>query len=318
MCFYALLLTLYTCVAHGVLTQLVNGTDVDVNFVDATNGRPALMVCGLDPQSYETLDADCAAIATMLLKRGARRGAPDYRGWTPLQFGASRGLTKYCEVLLQWDSQGLLDGVEAPEGDSIDNLIDAVDPTGRTAAMLAAVNGHFGTVSMLISNGANLTIQNSDGQTALHLATSRAISNSTTKLLGQYEAFVDVVSQTKGLIDARDKDNRTALMYAAMALNHRVVDILLIHRADPTLVDRFKTSVMAMCSKDGTLQERVITAQMDVIERQHDGWLDDTEHIIKEYERQVALAHEMDLEQARLEKMGFQPVGRQQRQDVEL
>jgi hypothetical protein len=145
------------------------------------------------------------------------------------------------------------------------------------------------------------------GQTALQLATSRAITNTTDRVLVKYEAMVARVSKIAGLVDVRDRDNRTALMYAAMALNHGVVDVLLRHGADPTLEDSFGTSVMVMASRDKALQERVIAAQMDAIMRQHQGWLGDTEHIIREYERQVAQEHAMDKEQQRLDRMGFQP-----------
>lgn len=297
----------YLSVAQGVLAQLVNSSDLDVNFVDAVNGRPAIMICGLDPQNYDTLDVDCAVIATMLLKRGARRAAPDYRGWTPLLFGASRGMTRYCETLLLWNSSNVTEEIMAPLGDDID--IDFPDPIGRTAVMLAAVNGRFATVKMLISHGANISIQNTHGQTALHLATSRATTNSSAKSLGEYSDFVRVAGKIKGLIDTRDQDNRTALMYAVMALHADVVEILLGQAADPTLVDKYGTSIIAMASRNKALQERISQAHMDVIARRHEGWLGDTEHIIQEYERQMAQEHTMDKQQQRLEQLGLQQVG---------
>ena len=51
--------------------------------------------------------------------------------------------------------------------------ITIADNNGRTALHLASINGHLDIVRLLLTEGADITIADNDGWTALHYASDR-------------------------------------------------------------------------------------------------------------------------------------------------
>jgi ankyrin repeat protein len=56
-------------------------------------------------------------------------------------------------------------------------LVNAQDDKGWTGLMMAATQGHFSTVRLLMENGADTALKNSSGQTTEQLAVQHAHAN---------------------------------------------------------------------------------------------------------------------------------------------
>ena len=104
--------------------------------------------------------------------------------------------------------------------------VDAVGGKDRTALMWAAANGHTEVVKYLHSKGADINAKDGDNQTALMLATRRSYVP-TVEFLLENGAEVNVQSF---------KQQISALMIAAAVGSETIVQMLLDHGADKSLV----------------------------------------------------------------------------------
>ena len=133
----------------------------------------------------------------------------------------------------QVKEQSLLDAALNGQFEAIENLIaenvdvNAADPDGRTALMLASFNGHSGIVALLINNGAVTDLVDGFGRTALHYA-------STGPFLPTVE-FLLKKGANPNLVDS--EEHFTPLMFAAAEGHIDVVRILIEYHEDPSLVD---------------------------------------------------------------------------------
>jgi len=134
---------------------LVNAPDVNLE-AQATNGDTPLMLASF----YGN-----APVVKLLLAREVEVNRP---GWTALHYAAINGSSEIVKLLL--DASAYVD-CESPD----DNM---------TPVMLAAMRGRVAAVEVLRDNGADLTLKNKDGLTAMDLA----------KRYGQ-EGVIEVLSQ---------------------------------------------------------------------------------------------------------------------------
>ncbi len=103
---------------------------------------------------------------------------------------------------------------------------DQKNTDGNSALMTAAFNGHVETMKALIDAGADVNLRVNRGVTPLMAA------------CGPYPAAVRLLLENGAEVNATDEiENFTALMYAATEGLSPVVDILLEHGADPSMVD---------------------------------------------------------------------------------
>jgi uncharacterized protein len=105
--------------------------------------------------------------------------------------------------------------------DNPDTDIEAVDPAGENALMIAAINKDMAMVQTLIAKDAEI---NKKGWTPLHYAASGG-DNDIVKLLIDHSAY----------IDAGSPNGSTPLMMAAAAGHIETVKLLLDEGADPTI-----------------------------------------------------------------------------------
>ena len=127
---------------------------------DATNtaDETALMLAA---------NANDLASANLLIEAGASVNRPN---WTPLHYAASKGHTEMMRLLIENDA-----------------YIDAESPNGTTPLMMAAYYATPKAVKLMLEEGADPTLQNKDGQTALDMALSKD-----KKLSAQYiRVFLD-------------------------------------------------------------------------------------------------------------------------------
>ena len=122
---------------------LIQDPRTQVEF-DNPNGESPLMLAAIRNQ---------LEIAQLLIDRGAE---VNRAGWTPLHYAASRGHIAMMRLLLDKSA-----------------YIDAESPNGNTPLMMAAYYGKSPlAVKLLLEEGADPTITNKNGNTALDLALS--------------------------------------------------------------------------------------------------------------------------------------------------
>ncbi len=114
--------------------------------VDATNtaDETALMLAA---------NANDIAQANMLIEAGASVNRPN---WTPLHYAASKGHIAMMHLLIDNDA-----------------YIDAESPNGTTPLMMAAYYASPSAVKLMLEEGADPTLKNQDGMTALDLAIAK-------------------------------------------------------------------------------------------------------------------------------------------------
>lgn len=123
-----------------VFNILLNTPGIDLE-IRARNGDSALMIA-----SYK---GNVAAVKSLL----AKEAEVNNPGWTALHYAASIGNDDIVRMLLEASA-----------------YIDAESPNGTTPLMMAAGAGRLSTVKLLLDEGADATLKNNLGMTALDFA----------------------------------------------------------------------------------------------------------------------------------------------------
>lgn len=123
-----------------VFRVLLEAPGIDIE-ATARNGDNALMIA--------CFKANKAAVQT-LIERGAEVNRP---GWAPLHYAAASGSNEIVQILLDHSA-----------------YIDAESPNRTTPIMMAARGGHIMTVKLLLDEGADATLKNDLGMTAIDFA----------------------------------------------------------------------------------------------------------------------------------------------------
>ena len=106
--------------------------------------------------------------------------------------------------------------------------VDTKNNKGMTALHWAAKNGHSQVVCALLTGGADVDLVDDDGFSALHHCCITSGGETVVDALLEVGAKVDAQANVRG-------GQNTALHFACMAGNHRMVDALLRHKADVSL-----------------------------------------------------------------------------------
>jgi ankyrin repeat protein len=126
--------------SNKVFNILLNTPGVDLE-MRAKNGDTALMIA-----SYK---GNVAAVKALL----AKEAEVNNQGWTALHYAASIGNDDIVRMLLEASA-----------------YIDAESPNSTTPLMMAAGAGRVTTVKLLLDEGADATLKNNIGMTALDFA----------------------------------------------------------------------------------------------------------------------------------------------------
>lgn len=175
----------------------------NVSYADADG------VTVLTQASYQGLAQVVTALLALPSDRNVDVSATNTEGVNALIAAASEG---YTEIVLMLLASGRCD-------------INARDKDGTNALMAASVRGHREVVKALLTHGADVNAQNSDGHTALMFAYNG--KNQVETLLDKYSEY---------LKDSQDV-NSTKIIQEALQTHIDVVQALLSGGADASLQD---------------------------------------------------------------------------------
>lgn len=117
----------------------------------------------------------CLEVVKVLLEAGADPNIADDTNYTPLMNAVSGEHMDIVKILLKFNADPNVQSGKNPEGDD--------GETGRSALMDAAVSGNVAIARELLKRGANPTLLNSKGWTALHSAVMSASTEMVSLLL---------------------------------------------------------------------------------------------------------------------------------------
>lgn len=108
--------------------------------------------------------------------------------------------------------------------------LEATDSAGNTALLLASSKGNVRAMRALLAAEANITAQNRRGQSALHRAVSRGMSDAVEEIL----VFLrkSAPEKKKVVVNFVDVEGNTALHYASIENNQELGQLLLRNGAN--------------------------------------------------------------------------------------
>ncbi|TRY99393.1 hypothetical protein DNTS_002009 [Danionella cerebrum] len=131
------------------------------------------------------------------------------------------------------NDERLLSAVEHGEADKLASLLSKkgacptkLDSEGKSALHVAASRGQAECLAIILTHGADVSLQDSSGFTALHLAAKNNHPDCAKKLL-----------QNKCAVDTADSSGRTALHHAAASGHTGMVQLLCEHKSYVNLKD---------------------------------------------------------------------------------
>lgn len=165
---------------------------------------------------FRAAAADRLDVVRELVERGADVHIRGRKANTVISAAAYMGNPEMVSLLLKKGADPLL-----------------VDQFGKSAMCYAAGRGFDDVVSVLLDGGVDVNARYGNGLSALMWAAGHSVDAGNNSAI----RVIKLVTARGAQIDARDNRGRTALMIAAELGYEEVVDALLGHGADPSLVD---------------------------------------------------------------------------------
>ncbi|CAG9997055.1 unnamed protein product [Clonostachys byssicola] len=152
-----------------------------------------------------------------LLEAGAKTYSTDKDGRTPIMVAAANNAIE-CMALLLAEGTSTINSRQKSKSRYVSD-INKRDPRGLTALHLAAENGNFSLVQLLLDKGASPLSRDKEGWTALHFA---ACCERNGADADQIAATLDLlINEPNTNIDSRTQDGETPFM-AAVRLNQLI------------------------------------------------------------------------------------------------
>ncbi|XP_048576796.1 transient receptor potential cation channel subfamily A member 1 isoform X3 [Nematostella vectensis] len=194
------------------------------------------------------VESGSARVVELCLDEGAApHSVKSQDGSTPVHLACSYGYMDILDILMKAvafildpppDQDGMLPIHRAAQSNHHEVIayllkqdtdqVDAIDHLGRTPIMLAAENGCFESVRVLLDHNANVDIRDSENKTVLHYA------------IGVAEILKEILKDVKAnsLIRAKDRLGNTPLHYAARHGCVKDVSIILMkYKASAAIVN---------------------------------------------------------------------------------
>lgn len=184
-------------------------------------------------------------VVRVLLDRGLDENHKDDLGWTPLHAAACEGHRAVCAALTEQGSMARVGEMDiegrtslilaAQEGhwSTVKLLLDRRSPIdhraydGHSALSAALLEGHAEVAELLMRRGANTDVRDAEGRPLLYLLV----------LEGRLEMATLLIEKGGVPLESRDSEGRTALHVASWQGCVEIVDLLLKHGANPNAQD---------------------------------------------------------------------------------
>ena len=267
---------LETIVSHGADVNATNKKKVTALMLACEKGDKdainVLLDAGADPNIVDGMGATCIHRAVFkgcskdvletIVDHGADINATNKKKVTALMLACETGNKDAVNVLLDAgadhnshyaDGYTLLhDAVRGGYSEAILETIinhgadvNATNKNNVTALMIACGKGNKDAINMLLNAGADPNITDDMGATCIHHAVGEGCSKDVLETIMNHNANVN----------ARNKNNVTALMLACKEENEDAINVLLDAGADPNIADGMGATcihhaIVKGCSKD--------------------------------------------------------------------
>eukprot|EP00928_Gymnodinium_smaydae_P009220 TRINITY_DN1340_c0_g1_i1.p1 TRINITY_DN1340_c0_g1~~TRINITY_DN1340_c0_g1_i1.p1 ORF type:complete len:870 (+),score=209.16 TRINITY_DN1340_c0_g1_i1:67-2676(+) len=236
-------------------------------------------------------------VVKYLLSKKADMDTGNTNGWTPLIWSSMAGHDAVTNVLLEAGAD-----------------YKRTDGQARTACMWAARHGHLTIVESLLACGLNLSQQDDAGMTVMDHAQEhmelrtmiRAVEEVNHCMLeaakiNDYEGVRRCI-EAGAYLDFRDEDGWTTLMYAALHQSLDMVQLVVRHGANPSLLDEDGELVAELGSQHlavGDALYNVLGSNERMLDAAEDAKWDDVDHElnvgawvnVRDEDKRTALMH---------------------------
>lgn len=172
-------------------------------------------------------------VVALLLEKGADLSFKNQEGQDALALAIKHGHTHIIQILSHYQASNenrqegetlLMSAARCGHEEIVsffltmtkDDQIDMQNQEGNTALLLAAQNGHYNTVLLLLAKGADLEIQNKKGETALFVAAVRGYKDLVTLFLSK---GAKILPYTLSLVRKHKKIEQLIVRYQMIGLD---------------------------------------------------------------------------------------------------
>lgn len=201
------------------------------------NGRSLLHYCA------EHQNTECASL--LLQKRPQLLNLQDDDGCTPLHLATISGNVPFLGFLVN-EARKIL------EETNFNLFIDCYDNENHTAHHWATVCGEVGCIKVLHSVGADPSLPDIHGAHPIHYASQ--LDSGSRKSSRRNEVIDAILSYAPTERDARDKDGRTPLLWAASSGNVEAIELLTKLKANVALQDLDGLTALHCAASRGYLE----------------------------------------------------------------
>ncbi|CAB0029894.1 unnamed protein product [Trichogramma brassicae] len=236
-----------------VISMRRRDTDLPKMLLELSNEVDLAVQLDIQDKSGNTplhlaLDHGLEKVAELLLTNGADPNVPNREGFTALHI--------ICQKFFEDDLSELLFKISKERNQPLH--IDARDNLGRTPLQLALQYGSIYTAELLLINGADPNLADSEGLTSLHVICQREEDDNDDELANMFFDIIDDIGQSVQ-VDAKDKLGRTPLRLAVSNLKHKRLNKIESHQMAKVSLLSFQDTSRSQGLRTRQVREKIFT-----------------------------------------------------------